>query len=216
MKKKIGILFILTIMTCGCATLQSDNYENILASTMNSPVNPYNITRAGYKYYLPKGMRLLKNEKTNEIISHENTIYYLYVDYVSYYNQKKESYQEKTDVVYSKKIENGNSFGYIEIKNTRNDKYFLEIMYNYAKIEVIVEKNDINDSIAYAMSILSSIQYQDTTLKSLMGEDVLSSSEIEHNIFETAQTESGYLQIVEEYGTYEEKEDTVDPDFIRR
>ena len=47
-----------------------------------------------------------------------------------------------------------------------------------------------------------------------MGEDVLSTSEVEHNIFETAKTESDYLQIVEEYGVYEEKE--IDPDFIRR
>ena len=66
------------------------------------------------------------------------------------------------------------------------------------------------------MSILSSINYQDTVLTSLMGEDILKSNEVQHNIFETAQTESGYLEIVEEYGQYEEKEEIVDPDFIRR
>ena len=66
------------------------------------------------------------------------------------------------------------------------------------------------------MSVLSSIKYQDMVLASLMDEDVLTSNETLHNIFETAQTESGYLEIVEEYGQYEEDNETVDPDFIRR
>ena len=135
---------------------------------------------------------------------------------IIYYNKIKEDYEEKEDVVYSQKIAHGDNFGYLEIKNTLNDKYFIEIMYNYAKIEVIVEKEDAKESIAYAMSILSSIKYQDTVLASLMDEDVLTSNETLHNIFETAQTESGYLEIVEEYGQYEEDNETVDPDFIRR
>ena len=120
-------------------------------------------------------------------------------------------------MVYSKSLKNGDSFGYIEIKNTSNDKYFIEIMYNYAKIEVIVDEKEANVAIAYATSILSSIQYQDTVLEGLMGDDALSANEVEHNIFESADTESEYLEIVEEYGTYEEESNsTVDPDFIRR
>ena len=162
-------------------------------------------------------MRLIEYEGSNEIISHNNDTYYLYVDYVSYYNKVVEEYEEKTDVVYSKALKNGDSFGYIEIKNTSNDKYFIEIMYNYAKIEVIVDEKEANVAIAYATSILSSIQYQDTVLEGLMGDDALSANEVEHNIFESADTESEYLEIVEEYGTYEEESDsTVDPDFIRR
>ena len=41
-------------------------------------------------------------------------------------------------------------------------------------------------------------------------------NEVEHNIFETADTESDYLQVLETYGQYEEKDESVDPDFIRR
>ena len=121
-----------------------------------------------------------------------------------------------TDAVYSEKIQKDENFGYIEIKNTSNDKYFIEIMYNYAKIEVIVDKKETENAIAYAMSILSSIEYQDTVLEGLMDEDALSTNEVEHNIFESAETESEYLEIVEEYGTYEEEDNTVDPDFIQR
>ena len=216
MKKKLVGLLLIIFFSCGCTSIESQSYEDIIDSALRNTIRTTNITRAGYKYYLPQGMRLIEYEGSNEIISHNNDTYYLYVDYVSYYNKVVEEYEEKTDVVYSKALKNGDSFGYIEIKNTSNDKYFIEIMYNYAKIEVIVDENALSESIAYAMTLLSSIQYQDTVLKSLMGEDVLSSNEVEHNIFETAQTESGYLEIVEEYGTYEEEEEPVDPDFIRR
>ena len=216
MKKKLVGLLLIIFFSCGCTSIQNESYENIIDSALRNTIRTTNITRAGYKYYLPQGMRLIEYEGSNEIISHNNDTYYLYVDYVSYYNKVVEEYEEKTDVVYSKALKNGDSFGYIEIKNTSNDKYFIEIMYNYAKIEVIVEKESANEAVAYAMSILTSINYQDTVLIGLMGEDVLTSNEVEHNIFETAQTESGYLEIVEEYGQYEEDSETVDPDFIHR
>ena len=216
MKRKIGCVLLLLFMCSGCTVIQSSSYEEILQEAVNKNTVTTNVSRVGYKYYLPKGMRLLEHEESNELLAHNEDVYYLYVDYISYYNKIKEDYEEKEDVVYSQKIAHGDNFGYLEIKNTLNDKYFIEIMYNYAKIEVIVEKEDAKESIAYAMSILSSIKYQDTVLASLMDEDVLTSNETLHNIFETAQTESGYLEIVEEYGQYEEDNETVDPDFIRR
>lgn len=216
MKKIAIVLFGCIFLTSGCSTITEYSYEQIISESLASPVNSTNISRAGYKYYLPKGLRLLEQEGTNEIISHNDTIYYLYVDYVSYYNKINEEYKVNTDAIYSEKIQKDENFGYIEIKNTSNDKYFIEIMYNYAKIEVIVEKESANEAVAYAMSILTSINYQDTVLIGLMGDDVLTSNEVEHNIFETAQTESGYLEIVEEYGQYEEDSETVDPDFIHR
>ncbi len=213
--KKFFLFFFILFLTCGCSSIESDSYENILSMTMNSQADIANTYRAGYKFYLPKGIKLVNHEGSNEILSVNDDLYYMYVDRVSYYNRIQKTYEEKEDVFYSKKLEKANHFGYIEIKKTENEKYFVEIMYNYAKIEVIVEKEDIESAIAYSMSILSSITYQDEVLTSLMGENVLEANEVEHNIFESADTESGYLQIVEEYGTYEETDSTVDPDFIR-
>ncbi len=213
--KKILCLFLLLFVTSGCTSLENESIDSIFSSIISSEVNIVNTYRAGYKYYLPKGLKSLSHSGSNEIFSSNSAIYYMYVDRVSYFNKVKEEYVEKNDAFYSKALSSGDFFGYIEIKNTANDKYFIEIMYNYAKIEVIVAKDGINSAIAYAMSILTSITYQDDVLISLMGEDVLKSNEVEHNIFESAETESGYLKIVEEYGTYEEDE-AVDPDFIRR
>ena len=214
MKKKIMFLITSLFLFCGCTSIQQSSYESILDMASSNYMTAKNTYRSGYKYYLPKGIRIVNQRGSNEIMSEGNSVYYMYVDYVSYYNKIKETYKEVEDVVYSKQLQKDDKFGYVEIKNTSNDKYFIEIMYNYAKIEVIVDKNEVEKALAYSMSILSSIEYQDNALRSLMGEDVLSTSEVEHNIFETAQTESDYLQIVSEYGVYEEKE--IDPDFIRR
>ena len=191
MAKKLSVILIILILSTGCATLKDESYESILNTTMSSNVAITNTFRAGYKYYLPKGMRNLSHEGSNEILALNNDIYYMYVDRVSYYNKIERDYEPNSEAVYSQSLQKDNLFGYIEIKNTANEQYFIEIMYNYAKIEVIVEKEEANKAIAYAMSILSSIKYQDTVLTSLMGEDVLKSNEVQHNIFETAQTERG-------------------------
>ncbi len=191
------------------------NYEQIIEDAFSSKYNITNENRRGYLYYLPKGMRIIKTTGNNEIFSKNDDKYYLYVDLVSYYNKVKNDYKEKSDVVFSRSIQNEDKFGYLEIKKTANEKYFIEIMYNYAKIEVIVSEENIKEALAYSSSILKSIKYQDTVLESLMEESSLKSSEVLYNIFETADTESSYLQIAEEYGQYEEDE-SVDPDFIRR
>lgn len=185
MKKKLVGLLLIIFFSCGCTSIESQSYEDIIDSALRNTIRTTNITRAGYKYYLPQGMRLIEYEGSNEIISHNNDTYYLYVDYVSYYNKVVEEYEEKTDVVYSKALKNGDSFGYIEIKNTSNDKYFIEIMYNYAKIEVIVDKKDIKLSMISAISILRSIEYNDSIIANLLEDNVLNFAEEEMDIFNT-------------------------------
>jgi len=216
MKKKILSLLLLLLFVTGCNGVQKEEMEDIVYHALKETKELTNTYRAGYKYYLPRGLKFVKRDGSNEILAMKDMIYYMYVDRVSYFHKYKEEYQEKTDVIYSKRLAFDDKFGYLEIKKTANDKYFIEIMYNYAKIEVIVEQKYIKESICYGAGILSSIIYQDEVLKNLMGENVLNSNEMEHNIFESAETESGYLKIVEEYGTYEEKNEPVDPDFIRR
>ncbi len=203
-------------MTTGCMNISNIDYAEIINETLTSKINITNENRQGYQYYLPKGLRIIKTTGSNEIFLKDNNYYYLYVDKVSYYNNIQKDYKEKDNVVFSKKIENNEKFGYVEIKKTTNEQYFIEIMYNYAKIEVIVPEEQLKEALAYSASILTSIKYQNTVLKSLMEENTLGSNEVEYNIFETADTESSYLEIAEEYGQYEEEQEHVDPDFIRR
>ena len=84
-------------------------------------------------------------------------------------------------------------------------------MYNYAKIEVIVDKYDLPKVISNSLIILSSVKYNSEILETIVGENILTSKEIEFNIFETKKTESNFLE-VEANNIYVEEEN--DPDLI--
>jgi hypothetical protein len=200
-------------MVCGCVIINKSSIEEILTDSLSSELNFYNTQREGYKYYIPKGIKALTKNDYNEILADDTYKYYMYVDVLSYYNQVSFDYIKRTDVYYSNVIKYEDKFGYLEIKSFENEKYLIEIMYNYAKIEVMVEQKDINKTIAYAISILSSIEYNDNVLENLLGDNKANFGSEEFNIFETAETESNYLNYVEKYDNYESDE-TYDDDFI--
>jgi len=214
MKKGILLVICLFFMA-GCSDITSHSIDEILNDGIQSNTTLANVYRTGYKYYLPNGMKTIHSKDFNEIVYTEKYPFYLYVDVVSYFNRVKVDYEESEDYYYSSRLVHGDKFGYLQVKSLENDKYFVEIMYNYAKIEVIVAEKDIKGSLAYAMAILDSVTYNDTVLGSLMGDNVLNSNELEYNIFETAKSESNYLEIVEQYDQYKKEDEVPDTDFIK-
>jgi len=71
-------------------------------------------------------------------------------------------------------------------------------MYNYAKIEVIVNEMDINVTVSNAMSILKSVVFNNNILKNILGDEVTQAKEFDFNIFETASTDtSEYLEAID-------------------
>ncbi len=211
--KKIFLIVVLCILVCGCVDINKSSIDEILTDSLNSELKFYNTSRNGYKYYIPKGVKTLEKNDYNELLSDGTYKYYMYVDVLSYYNKVSFDYIKKTNAYYSNVLKNDDKFGYLEIKKMKNEKYLIEIMYNYAKIEVMVEESDINKTIANAISILSSVEYNDTILENLLGNNKLSFSNEEYNIFETAETESNYLNYVEKYDNYE-NDNNHDNDFI--
>ena len=210
--KKVILIVFLCFMVCGCVNVNKSSIDQILTDSLSSELKFYNTQRTGYKYYLPKGIKTLNKNDYNEILADGKNKYYMYVDVLSYKNKISFDYIKKTDAYYSNVIKYQDKFGYLEIKKMESEKYLIEIMYNYAKIEVMVEDSEINKTIAYAISILSSIEYNDNVLDNLLGENKLNFSDVEYNIFETAETESNYLNWVEKYDNYENEEK--DNDFI--
>ena len=164
--KKVVILLIALFFITGCTDIKGLNYDSIIVNTLNHNYNYVNIYRKGYNYYLPKGLKLVKNTDLNDIITNNKYYMYLYVDRISYYNKGTFNYQKNNEAKYSQIYENTGKKGYLEINNFENDKYLIEIMYNYAKIEVIVDKDNINESISYAITILSSVAYNKNVIAS--------------------------------------------------
>jgi len=213
-KRVLFLILIVTFLLTGCTVVNDDNYEEVIADSFRGNMIS-NTSRVGYKYYLPRTMKVLKRVSANEILSDNVNNYYLFVDRTSYFNKTEMNYTYSTDAVFSKEFSNGDATGYLVVTKNNGEGYYVEIQYNYAKIEVMVRK-DVCDAIAKSMSILSSLTYQDVVIEELLRSDNKSSSEVMYNIFEEADTTSDYMDVLKEYGTYQEETKEVDPDFIRK
>ena len=89
------------------------------------------------------------------------------------------------------------------------------MMYNYAKIEVMVEEKDINETVTNSMIILSSIEYNNKVINHLIGNGSFNGTETDFNIFKTKKNESNFINYIKEYDKYEETEDVPDLDLIK-
>ena len=208
--KKLFLLGAILLILTGCSSVESSSIDSIINQTVNSRVNTTNVNRKGYRYYLPRGLVIKSSQDYNEIISDQKYLYYLYVDIVSYNSEIGFQYTVNQDAYYSASLLNQEKNGYIEINNYENDQYLIEIMYNYAKIEVVAYENDINRVVAYAMSILSSITYNDSVIENYLGDDVFLSSEEAYDIFEVVGS-GNYLEFTDDV---EETDEVLDPDYI--
>lgn len=208
--KKIILLCISLLFLTGCTSIEKKSLDNLTSEIVNSKVTTTNVNRNGYRYYLPKGLCLKKSSSFNEIFTDQKYYYYLYVDVVRFHNQVSFNYKTNTDAYYSKALEIGNKQGYIEINNYKNNQYLIEIMYNYAKIEVVVYEEDIKSSVAYAMVVLSSVTYNDYVIEKYLTSSVIDSIEEEFDIFEIVGSDH-YLEFAEEEASSTEVKD---PDYI--
>ncbi len=209
--KKVLIIICLLFIT-GCSDIRKQSYDDII-NNIATRANKDNVYRTGYSYYLPRGMQVADSTLYNEAITDARYKYYLYVDIVSYYKKVTKDYTINNNALVSKKLEYDGKFGYVEVNLLKNDKYLVEIMYNYAKIEVIVDKSNLNEAMLSIINILKSVEYNDSIIANLMGDDVLNFSEEEFNIFNTKGSESNYLT-VDKNASKEEDTKIPDPDLI--
>lgn len=213
--KKLFLLGVILILLSGCSSIENSSLDHILSSSINSRVHTTNVNRNGYRYYLPKGLFIKSSKEFNEIISDQKYFYYLYVDIVSYDSEIGFSYTVNQEAYYSASLVHQDKNGFIEINNYENDQYLIEIMYNYAKIEVIVEKEDINKSVTNAMIVLSTITYTDDIVKNLLSIDEVTSSEEKFSVFDEDASDSNFLEVYKEYGNYEGDDKVPDLDVIK-
>lgn len=169
---KFSILIVVVLLTItGCAVQVIDNssINGIIKTVMANDYDRANRYYNGYKFYLPRGMKITEEEGYNFRILYNGEIYYFYVDIVSYYYKTKVDYNINSTSYYSDIIDYDDKYGYIEI-NEVDDKYFVEVVYNYAKIEAYVKKDKIGDALTNVCMLLSSIQYNDSVLETIIGD----------------------------------------------
>ena len=201
--KKLIILIVCFTLLCGCTKINNDNINNIINSVVSSDNDRANQYRNGYKFYLPNNLSTIKIDDKNNVFKENYIKYYMFVDIVSYYHKVENKYQVNEKAYYSSLINYNNKSGYVEV-NVKNDKYLIEIMYNYAKIEVMVDKDMINETIANSLIILSSIKYNDDIINNLMGKNILNYREETFTIFDKEKNDSDFLEVIQEYDKYNE------------
>ena len=217
MYKKLIILVMLLCLT-GCVNINKSNYEELINEVSNSKVKIYNTYRDGYKFYLPKGLYVIKSSGYNEVIKNDIYTFYLYTDIVSYVNSKPLTKKENASNYYETKFMKNDKEGFLTIKR-KNNKYLVEIVYNYAKIEVIVKKKNLNEAITNGLIILSSMKYNNGVLYNKSKSNVLNYNEKNVDIFTKKngnENTSNFLKYVEEYDNIDNEDDKVpDLDLIK-
>ncbi len=182
--KKI-IILLLCLFATGCTVVRIDtkSIDNILSVVLSKENKLYNHVGKGYKYYIPRGVSYIDTDEFNDKLYSNGIYYYLYIDAVAYYYQTELNYQEKEDIYYSKKITGeGGKEGYLEIIE-QNDKYRIEFMYNYAKIEALVKEDEIENVVLNASYILSTIKYNDDVIELMLQANYFTNQEEKYDVF---------------------------------
>ena len=193
MYKKITIIICLLFLTaCTKQTYYINNlsYEDIINVSIKDNGKTTNTNNKGYKYYLPTGFIVSKDNGYNqELLSDDNTRYYLNMDIVSYYYKNKmKTSHDLNDYKYYE-FENNNKSGYLKITQN-NDTFFVELCYNYAIIEVEVKESNIRYAISRGIIILNSIEYNDLIIQKYIGNNDIDNAETVYKIPEPKDKDS--------------------------
>lgn len=200
MKRKalLAIVMILLLTGCTVVRINTDSIDTIVEVILSKDNNLYNRVGRGYKYYVPRGVTYIDTDETNDKLYSNGNYYYLYVDVISYYQKISNDYVENSDAYYSRKLSKDEGFesdGYLEITK-RDDLYYVEFMYNYAKIETIVSKADLNSTVLNSAYVLSTIKFNDSVIKLMIDEEKLNNREEKYEIFKNQKDEdSSELQV---------------------
>lgn len=195
--KKIILTFLIVIMLTGCSVVRIDtsNIDNILNVILTKNNNLYNQVGQGYKYYLPGGVSYIGSDDLNDILYCNGSYYYLYIDAISYYYDTHFDYKENKNIYYSKKISDKDGFkdsGYLEI-DKRDDLYYVVFAYNHAKIETLVEEENLNNSILNSAYILSTIKYNKDIVELMLKDDYFTNKTGKYNEYNTKQDSEKFI-----------------------
>ena len=199
MKKWVSLLlviFSLSLTGCTAVRIDTKDTDNIVDVVLSKDNKLYNHIGKGYKYYIPRGMSYIDTNEFNDKIYSDGKYYYLYIDAISYYHQKEIKKEKSENSIYYKEIKINDKKGYIDVKK-QDDKYLVEFMYNYARIESLVNKEDINNVILNSSYILSTVKFNNNVIKILLDEDYFKYKEEKFELFDKVEKNDNFLEYTE-------------------
>ena len=196
MKKLIILMLCFLLTGCTVVRIDTSNVDNIVKVVLSKENNLYNKIGKGYKYYVPRGVSYIDTIDLNDKLYSNGVYYYLYIDIVSYFYKIDTSYEERNDIYYSKKID-GEKSGYLEIEEIDN-QYYVTFYYNYAKIEAITTKHNLEEVILNASYILSTVKFNDNIIELNLKDNYLTNKEEQYTEFKENEKEDYFLTITDE------------------
>ena len=200
MRKKILGATLLILLLTGCCNINSLNYESIIEESMKEKNKP-NVAVRGYNIFLPRGMSIADSSEDNIKITSNKDTYYLYIDTVGYYNKEENEQGIEADNIYKKTINVDVKILQVSISKYKT-RYFLEVSYNYGKIEVIT--SNVKEALSKSIIILKNTEFNDVILESLIGKSSFDYNETEFNLEKPSSDNKEVLQFDENYGIYED------------
>ena len=192
MKKLLILILALFLTGCTVVRIDTKNIDNIIGVILSKDNTLFNQVGRGYKYYIPRGVIYLDTHENNDILYSNGNHYYLYIDIISYYYNIEKEYVVNNGAYYSRAIDINGKKGYLEINET-DGRYFIEFMYNYAKIEAVVEESYINSVILDASYILSTIKFNSNVISLMLNDNFLRSEE-RFDIFSPRQETDDFIK----------------------
>ncbi len=212
MKKYLLLLLTVLLLTgCTIARMDTKTYEEVINKILSLDIKLYNKVGKGYKYYAPRGVVRTDANTYNDVLKRGDLTYYLYVDVVSYYYNIDSNYDVNKNVYYASKLSHGKKSGYVEITK-KNNKLYVQMIYNYAKIETYVDEKDINIAMEDISYILSSVKFNDSLLKKMYEAGSFDSKEESYKLFDNKEKDGNFLEYIKEYDKYEEDEEELTPE----
>lgn len=197
MKKLILIVCLLFISGCSVVRIDTTSIDNIVSVVLSKDNTLYNQVGKGYKYYVPRGVSYMDTNEHNDVLYSDGQYYYLYIDIISYYHSVTRDYEKNENAFYSGAININDKTGYLEINKQDNGKYFIEFMYNYAKIEALCNEKDINDIVLNSSYILSTVKFNNNIIKAMLDDEFLVSEE-KYDIFVSKKDTNDFLKLEDE------------------
>lgn len=211
MTKKILIICLLFLLL-GCKRVNNDeNYIEYVKNCLNDTKITNNVS-LGYKYYIPKGVKKIHDYDYNQTFLNKDTKLYLYVDIISYYHNKELTLERASSYYYEQFQFHGN--GYMKIEE-KESKFFVTIVYNFARMEFYCDKDELNENITLSSIILNSINYNKVVIEKILDGDLGEFSEFTYELDKPENASSNFSQILEESAQKEdeeEKDDEILPD----
>lgn len=195
MKKLAILLLVLLLSGCTVVRIDTSDLNNIVDVVLSKDNTLFNQVGKGYKYYIPVGVSYIDTEDFNDILYSNGNYYYLYIDTISYYYNVGKEYVLNNDAYYSRSININGKYGYLEI-NKQDDLYFVEFMYNFAKIEALVKEEALEEVILNASYILSTVKFNNNVITMMLDDEFLVLEE-KYDIFTSKQETNDFLKLEE-------------------